>query len=462
MTKDSHGIRPPEAPCLLVLGENATGKSSILEAITLAGMSPRLREQLRKEPLKLTPGKLTLNPEFLGAEDTAPREVATITLEFHGGNGTSSKIRTVEIRKSEDDDGGVFKQSPQANGEQYPLIFAYGANRLFGRERRILPTRHVDTLFDSTLHLSNPEAWLVRRKKDELDAVAAALRHIIQIDGEFSTIEIADDPSTGKPCAWINLKRPRRPGERTDKSFRTVRQRLSYVSSGYQSVIALLCDIFERLLRETGVTVFRARQVRAIILIDEIEAHLHPRWKLQIIDGLRRVFPCATFIMTSHDPLCVRGMRSGEVMMLNRHVREDHDIPETVERIDDFGFYERMTVEQLLTSDMFQLVNVDDPRAEQHYATVSELLTRQQALDEGSPDPQNPAPLTPDEQSMLESFRSEVARGMPTGVSEVTNVVQRAVAEYLSIPRSDGTGRRRKAREKAEQQILEFLENILA
>ena len=54
---------------------------------------------------------------------------------------------------------------------------------------------------------------------------------------------------------------------------------------------------------------------------DEIETHLHPAWKLEIVTRLRRVFLRLHFLATTHDPLCLRGLQSGEVVVLRRSGR---------------------------------------------------------------------------------------------------------------------------------------------
>jgi len=289
--------------------------------------------------------------------------------------------------------------------------------------------------------------------------VVAALRHIIQIDGRFETIEIAPDPLEGDAlCAWIHLTRNGPDGRKS-----SVRQRLAFASAGYRAVLALVCDVLQGLMAD-GTSVYEARTSNAVVLIDEIEAHLHPRWKLQIISGLRRALPRATFLLTSHDPLCVRGMHPGEVLMLNRHLRDPDaagDGPsemEVVERVSDFGAFERLTIEQLLTSDMFQLVSVDDPRAEQRYAEVATLLGRQAAAAAGAPDA---APLTAMERDRLRAFHDEVADGMPAGVTEVTTLVQKAVADFLRDRRRLDAAARRERRAAVEQDIRAFLEELL-
>ena len=452
-------MEPPSAPCLLILGENATGKSSILEGVALACLDAPARAALA-ESVGLSPRRLTLDPRYMGAPEQEPRDRASIEIVFHPEEPDETG-RHLALTARRDARGGVFDERDDLPGPR-PFVFAYGPNRIYGSETLDTPWRHYDTLFESGRRLSNPEAWLVelaQRDDGALDMVVAALRHIIQIDGRFETIEIAPDPLEGDAlCAWIHLTRNGPEGRKS-----SVRQRLAFASSGYRAVLALVCDVLQGLMAD-GASVYEARTSNALVLIDEIEAHLHPRWKLQIISGLRRALPRATFLLTSHDPLCVRGMRPGEVLMLNRHLRDPDAVGdgpsemEVVERVSDFGAFERLTIEQLLTSDMFQLVSVDDPRAERRYAEVARLLGQQaKAEASGNPD----AGLTAIERDQLRAFHEEVAEGMPAGVSEVTTLVQKAVADFLRDRRTLDATARGKRREAVEQEIRSFLEELL-
>jgi predicted ATP-binding protein involved in virulence len=93
---------------------------------------------------------------------------------------------------------------------------------------------------------------------------------------------------------------------------------LESLSDGYQSVIALASDILEVMLRYYD----EVKDSEGIVLIDEINVHLHPRWKVEIVNLLRDVFPRVQFLVTTHDPLCLMGSRPGEVHVL-------HTNPET-------------------------------------------------------------------------------------------------------------------------------------
>lgn len=431
-TLGSRDAHPAEAPCLMILGENATGKSSILQAIALACLP---RAEAKK--LGLSPEQLTLNPEYLGRPDyLLIKNASKITVTFHDGPARQLLI-----------DGRA--KSFAWDGEEAPLIFAYGAHRMFGRKARRRAERHFDTLFHDDRLLSNPEDWLRRlwtHDRDSLNEVVAALRHIIQIDGDFKSIGF-DDPS-GDPRCMIRLKR-----RGLDGKTQTSPQPLAIVSSGFRAVLAMVCDIMAGLMLREG-SARAARRARAIVLIDEIEAHLHPRWKLHIMDGLRRALPHVTFIVTSHDPLCLRGMFNGEVMALNRYLTDDPDgldLPERIERIEAFENIEAMTVDQLLTSDLFQLLSADDIGTERQLAHAADMLASHDA--------------TADDLAVLDA---EIARAMPSmaqalpiGRTEAGRLVQETVAEFLAARRHADAAKTSAARGRAKAAVRSYLQGLL-
>ena len=56
----------------------------------------------------------------------------------------------------------------------------------------------------------------------------------------------------------------------------------------------------------------------AILLIDEIENHLHPTWQRRVIPALLDHFPNLQIFATTHSPFVVAGLKSGQVHLLNR------------------------------------------------------------------------------------------------------------------------------------------------
>jgi predicted ATP-binding protein involved in virulence len=55
-----------------------------------------------------------------------------------------------------------------------------------------------------------------------------------------------------------------------------------------------------------------------IVLIDEIDLHLHPKWQRRVVDDLRRTFPRVQFIATTHSPFIIQSLRAGELIDLEK------------------------------------------------------------------------------------------------------------------------------------------------
>ena len=122
---------------------------------------------------------------------------------------------------------------------------------------------------------------------------------------------------------------------------------IQYVSRGTTSVLAIFGLIYEyleqlHLLRNEKEVPFDPKKEQGIVLIDEIDAHLHPQWQLQVVPLLRDSFPEVQFLLAAHSPLIVAGCREGEVSVLRQTedgqkaalvTMEDHFIGATVDEI---------------------------------------------------------------------------------------------------------------------------------
>ncbi|MFL5245252.1 MAG: AAA family ATPase [Gemmataceae bacterium] len=92
---------------------------------------------------------------------------------------------------------------------------------------------------------------------------------------------------------------------------------LGELGDGYRATITWILDLlawwFLRSIAGQGEanrdlwTEFNPAMVEGIVIIDEVEQHLHPRWQRSILKLLRTTFPLIQFIATSHSPLCALG-----------------------------------------------------------------------------------------------------------------------------------------------------------
>jgi hypothetical protein len=312
------------APWTVLLGENATGKSSLLQAIALT-----LLEGDGRGPTATTPaGVLT-------------RGRASGSVRVWLDESTEPRVLSFAQRKRR------FARS----GPEYPgVLLGYGATRLLPRQS-MPETRgrvRLDNMFDPFRPLIDANRWLGQLEPKSFDFVARALKDVLWL------------PRSAR------LRRVRRKGVPgvALKLFGTDLA-LQDLSDGYQSVLGLTCDIIAGLKASSKGALEAAE---GLVAIDELGAHLHPRWRMRIVQSLRRAFRRVQFIVSTHDPLCLRGLENGEVVVLRRtsrgHVFAEPDLPPI----------KGLRVDQLLTSQYFGLSSTMDPEIEQKYRALYRLL----------------------------------------------------------------------------------------
>ncbi len=314
------------APCLMLLGENAVGKSTCLAGIALALVGTREASALQIPYSELAHSIRRDGWDQLGEEPIS------VGLSFHS-TGATAEFHYDPIQ-------GVL----DGTTDQTAIVLGYGPHRYFAPtkgNRNAAPRERIRSLFDPLRPIPDPSDWLIGLKGARFEAVARTVRTILPIGD--------DDHLENHPKFGICVQTH---GQLTP---------IHRLSEGYRSVFAMVVDICRELLDHWG----RLEDAQAVVLIDEIETHLHPRWKMRVMSSLRRALPRVQFIVTSHDPLCIRGMDNGEVSVLARD--EDGRIHTLKDLPDVVG----MKAEQLLTSEYFGLASTIDPDLEIQFAELT-------------------------------------------------------------------------------------------
>jgi len=102
---------------------------------------------------------------------------------------------------------------------------------------------------------------------------------------------------------------------------------VSQLSGGEKSLFALVSDIARRLAIANPDSEDPLREGGGIVLIDEIDLHLHPRWQRKVITKLTEIFPNLQFIITTHSPLILGSVRSENIRLLDEG--KVYSVPET-------------------------------------------------------------------------------------------------------------------------------------
>lgn len=87
---------------------------------------------------------------------------------------------------------------------------------------------------------------------------------------------------------------------------------IDQLSGGYKAVLSVIADIAKRLSMANPDSQ-NPLEEDAVILIDELDLHLHPKWQKEIVDDLKRTFPNCQFIVSTHSPFVIQSLNAEEL-----------------------------------------------------------------------------------------------------------------------------------------------------
>ena len=96
---------------------------------------------------------------------------------------------------------------------------------------------------------------------------------------------------------------------------------ISYLSAGYQSILWIAMDLAFR-LAQLNPTMVDASQATGIVVIDEIDMHLHPKWQWNVVKALEETFPQVQFILATHAPIVISSAKNAKLI----HIGNDHQV----------------------------------------------------------------------------------------------------------------------------------------
>jgi uncharacterized protein (TIGR02646 family) len=319
-------------PWLMLLGENAVGKSSFLQAVSLTLMGETYRKKL-----DIHPSDVLRNGTDRGFVKIVQPDQPAIELHFTKTSFDHS-----------------IKTSPS-------YLLGYGSTRLFPT-KKIKPELtkgkiRARNMFspDTALFADNWLISLYEKNKTQFDFAARALKAMLAKELEDTGIEF----KVHQGEVWLYYSSPK---SKPDK--------LRSLSDGYKSIIALACDMMQALMQGNSTM----EVAEGIVLLDEIGTHLHPRWKMRVVNSFRAAFPRLQFIVTTHDPLCLKGLYGGEIAVFDKseqgHVFAVANLP------DPNGY----RADQLLSSKFFGLNSTIDEETEKEFNEYYALLGREDTL----------------------------------------------------------------------------------
>ena len=295
------GLKPRQRT--LIIGKNGTCKSTILRAIAVGLADQTDASKLISEPI----GGFVSQHKHEGG--------VTVDLARDGGLGLEDAISSKKLLLRSGDResilASVFPYDTESFGEssaaELPSVFVcgYGAGRFgsgpdSGRSYRISDS--VATLFNYQQTLIDPELTLHRLRSVLGTAIYdRTLRGLKRALGLSEEDEIELRPKGG-----VEIQGP------------TVGGRISLEgwADGYRLTFSWLLDLYAWAMRAEAID--RDGHIEGILLIDEIEQHLHPSMQAEILPHLSELLPKMQIFATTHSPLVALDASPEELVVLRR------------------------------------------------------------------------------------------------------------------------------------------------
>jgi predicted ATP-binding protein involved in virulence len=377
----------------MLLGDNAIGKSTLLKCIALGLCNASDAAALTRIS--------DMNSEFIRTGETQ----GSITIELQRGklskNSRKKYTITTTITKDATGTSEVISQqtSSPTETEKFPwtdiFVCGYGSSRSQAADtshERYKIFEAVQSLFSHEVRLQNPELILLRQDPEIRILLQEKLQSILMLDEDYQIDASKTGLNVAGPWGKVNFNK---------------------LSDGYRSTTLWVLDFL-------GWLIYAGRlgdnnEIGGILIIDELEQHLHPRWQRNIVELLRRQFPKTQIIASTHTPLLAAGVADIEESCLLKLERDENNEIKIV-KIDRSEIAGKRA-DQILTSNAFDLLTTRNNKSHDEIDLYTDLLSK--------------SSLTPDESAELDRLQPLVQSRLTISETPIAQKVEKLLEEAL-------------------------------
>jgi predicted ATP-binding protein involved in virulence len=313
------GTDPKRADTVLFVGPNGSGKSSLLYAIAgcFSINSQELSDRFRSPEAKV-------NAEVMIAGTKTPIQVLTNSRASLDRPHLTNLLKGVESglysRRLKISDQRLFSDSTPPESDSAHLLFVYSSTRTIGAEKTSTdPSRVSDSItWDKPYTFAAFESWVrdvllrsltaeSQNRKEEAEQLRAGL---VRLEAFLSkivgkTIRVESRTTDGQiVLAGVGTPTP-----------------LYLLPEGLKSLLSWMGDLLRRLysLPMTGIA---HHELPIVLLLDEIEVHLHPKWQRLVIPAVETLLPNAQIFLSTHSPFVIGSATDATIVWLSEEGRE--------------------------------------------------------------------------------------------------------------------------------------------
>ncbi|MGX8852169.1 AAA family ATPase [Amedibacillus sp. YH-ame10] len=318
----------------VIVGMNGAGKTSILEAAVVAiGTLLYSMDSIANPGIKKTDAHnkyfnmgsgIDVQPQYpidITASGSISDDVVTWTRSLNGENGKTTIIdakNMIVISK-------LYRERIMRGDTSLvlPVVAYYGTGRMwdFHRKKKVDTFKknnrangYIDCL-DGTANIKLMMNWFKKMAwnddsknahSPEFVAVRGAMEQCFSSITGFDDVSVEFNPETTE----IEISY-------CDHANEVVKIAINQLSDGYKGTISLIADIAYRMaVLNPWLLEDVLKETDGVVLIDEVDLHLHPAWQQRIITDLTTIFPKVQFILTTHAPAVINSIKSDNLILL--------------------------------------------------------------------------------------------------------------------------------------------------
>ncbi|WP_282115938.1 AAA family ATPase [Cellulophaga baltica] len=297
-----------------ITGPNASGKTSILRNISLAITHYSIRQFRYREGAEVWVDFYdNSNAIRVGYGKNAFRNI-----ELYQGAELYNWVKPevseeVEVLTPNDLESKNFHLSPLfiSAFRKISYVKVKGMTQEDDRKKQIVNYRNQSTNNLIGKDMPNVKQWLINRYfQIEKDWAVNEKKN-----WEWLTMHLEQLAPKNSNFKFVRIERDLEPIFSVNGS----ECYLEELSSGYQAILSIIFCVFDWIEGTNEGTKMLVKNANGTVLIDELDAHLHPEWQLTIRNSLSVLFPKLQFIITTHSPHLIASAKAKELLIIPQH-----------------------------------------------------------------------------------------------------------------------------------------------
>ncbi len=148
-----------------------------------------------------------------------------------------------------------------------------------------------------------------------------------------------------------------------------------YLSAGYKSCVYLIMGLIKEIEFRFGDSDMKAKDFNGVILIDEVDLHLHPIWQAKLIEAFKTIFSKAQFIVTTHSPSVLQTLNKDEIIPLTQDDNSNVSVKEL--NLTEYGL-QGWSIEEILR-DVMEMPETTSKLYEQTKQSFDDAMNKDDA-----------------------------------------------------------------------------------